>query len=119
MREELELFAHNLRVYMEHYGYNQTTLGQAVGKALTTVADWTHGRKFPRIETLDKLCEVFHCKRSDLVEKYTTEETIHQADIENELVSYLNRLNPLGYQRVLQYVQDLSDKYFEDGDADA
>ena len=118
MREELELFAHNLNVYMEMYGYNQVTLGEAVDKANTTVAEWVHGRKFPRIDTLDKLCELFHCKRSDLLEKYTTEETIKQSEMENRLATYLQKLNPDGYENLLRYLEDMNPKFFKDGDDD-
>ena len=38
MREELELFAYNLNVFMNKYGYNQTTLANKLEVGVTTVA---------------------------------------------------------------------------------
>lgn len=105
MREELELFARNLNVYMDMYGYNQITLGEAVNKANTTVAEWVHGRKFPRIDTLDKLCELFHCKRSDLLEKYTTDESIEEDAVNNQLNEFIAKLNKDGREHLLRSSQ--------------
>lgn len=113
MREELTLFAHNLQVYMDMYGYSQASLSDSVGVGHTTVNDWCHGRKFPRIGTLDKLCELFHCKRSDLIEKYTTAETIKANALETELHEYMSKLNPEGMEHMLRYFKDLNPKFFK------
>ena len=118
MREELELFSHNLNVYMNRYGYNQTTLANKIGVGITTVSDWVHGRKFPRIGKLDQLTELFHCKRSDLLEKYTTEESIANEETMNRLMAYFSRLNPEGCKKALEYFEDLNPKFYEDGDSD-
>ena len=114
MRESLELFAHNLNFYMNRYGYNQVTLAKKLNKANSTVADWVHGRKFPRIEMLDKLTEVFHCKRSDLLEHYTTEETVRQSELSDRLTKYLHMLNADGMEKVLTYLEDLNPKFFRE-----
>ena len=118
MREELELFAHNLNVYMDKYGYNQTTLANKIGVGVTTVSDWVHGRKFPRIDKIDMLCKLFHCNRSDLLEKYTTEETIAEADRFKRLMAYYNALNELGKQNLERFMEDTHPKYKKDGDSD-
>lgn len=116
MREELELFAHNLNVYMDMYGYNQTTLANKIDVGVTTVSDWVHGRKFPRINTLDKLTELFHCMRSDLLEKYTTEETIQQNEMEKKIMEYISQLNSDGYEHLLRYFADMNPKFFRGED---
>lgn len=118
MREELELFAHNLDVFMNKYGYNQTTLANKLEVGVTTVADWVHGRKFPRIDKMNKLCEVFHCKPSDLIEERMTKETIRLNEMENRLSTYIKKLNADGYSNLLRYLEDMNPKFFKDGDED-
>lgn len=118
MREELELFAHNLNVFMNRYGYTQVSLGEAVGNSNTTVNDWVHGRKFPRIDKLDKMCELFHCKRSDLLEKYTTDESIEEDAVNNQLNEFIAKLNKDGREHLLRYFEDMNPKFFKGGEED-
>lgn len=116
MRRELDLFAHNLGVFMEKYSYNQTTLANKLDVGVATVNDWVHGRKFPRIGTLDRLTEIFHCKRSDLLEKYTTEESIQQTQMAERLLAYMNALNQEGYEKALTFFEDLNPKFYRGED---
>lgn len=112
MRRELDLFAHNLGVFMDKYDYNQTSLANRLNVGVATVNDWVHGRKFPRLGTLDRLTELFHCKRSDLLEKYTTEESIQQTQMMERLMSYMTKLTPDGYEKLLTFFEDLNPKFY-------
>lgn len=116
MREELELFAHNLNVFMETYGYTQTRLAEEVGVSVPTVHDWCHAKKSPRWGKIDIMCKLFHCKRSDLVEKYSTLESIQASEMENKVNEYLGKLNQDGLEHLLRYFQDLNPKFFKDGE---
>ena len=113
MRDELELFAHNLNVFMDRYKYTQTSLADAIGVANTTVSEWCNGRKFPRIGRIDQLTELFHCRRSDLLERYTTEESIQMARTQERLMAYMKRLNSEGYEKALTFFEDLNPKFYE------
>ena len=116
MREELELFAHNLNIYVNKYQYTQTSLANDLGVSVTTVNDWIHGKKFPRIDKLDKMCELFRCKRSDLLEKYTTYESIEEDRVNNQLNEFISKLNAEGREHLLRYFQDLNPKFFKGGE---
>lgn len=116
MREELELFAHNLNVYMNKYGLNQLELAEKLGKSTSIVNDWCHAKKFPRLSTLDEMTKLFNCKRSDLLERYTTEESIKASEIENEINDYMTKLNADGLEHLLQYFKDLNPKFFKGGE---
>ena len=118
MREELELFAHNLNVYMNKYGLNQLELAEKLGKSTSIVNDWCHAKKFPRLSTLDEMTKLFNCKRSDLLERYTTEETIKASEIENEINGYIAKLNGPGREHLLRYFQDMNPKFFKGGEED-
>lgn len=113
MRDELELFAHNLKVYMDRYGFTQSQLADAVGVGRTSVSEWCNGRKFPRIGRIDQLTELFHCRRSDLLERYTTEESIQMARTQERLMAYMKRLNSEGYEKALTFFEDLNPKFYE------
>ena len=39
-----------------------------MGVTEASVSYWLNGSKIPRAETVDKLCDLFGCKRSDLIE---------------------------------------------------
>lgn len=62
-----KLFAKNLRYYMGVYGFNQIDLAKRVGTTAASVSNWMNEVKAPRMEKIDKLCEIFHCSRSDLI----------------------------------------------------
>lgn len=64
-----EIFAENLRYYMERYGKTQQDLLPVVGVAASTFSDWCNGKKYPRIDKVQKLADYFGIKKSELIEK--------------------------------------------------
>lgn len=116
MREELELFANNLNLFMEKYHYNQTTLANRIDVGVSTVADWVHGRKFPRIDKINKICELFHCQPSDLIQEHLTAESIEQNENDKLIAEYIAKLNGPGREHLLRYFQDMNPKFFKGGE---
>ena len=117
MKEKVEanvLFSKNLIAFMHHYDFTQQRLADTLGVSSSAVGDWTRGEKFPRLGTVDKMTEVFHCTRSDLLEHETKEENMAQRAMQTRLLAYLQALNPDGIEKVLTYVEDLNPKYFEE-----
>jgi len=112
MREDLELFSRNLKMYMDKYEYNQTTLGEKLNTSHSTVAYWVHGVKFPRLSKIDQMCKLFHCERSDLLEVDHTTQTIAEKQQADRLMEYAKRLTPEGVEKVLQYLEDLKGDYY-------
>lgn len=62
-----KLFAKRLRYYMEVYGYSQKDLADKLKVSTTSVYNWYHGIKCPRMDKVDALCKIFHCTRDDLI----------------------------------------------------
>ena len=52
-----------------------------MGVSQATVSNWCKGIKTPRMDKIDKICEFFNCKRSDLME---------EKDLSDEQSYYLN-----------------------------
>jgi repressor LexA len=68
-----EVFAKNLRYYMELRGKTQKELAEIVGVSAPTMNDWIKGKKFPRIDKIEILANYFGILKSDLIEVKTTE----------------------------------------------
>lgn len=63
-----EVFAKNLRYYMESRGKNQKELAEIVGVSAPTMNDWLKAKKYPRIDKIEVLANYFGILKSDLIE---------------------------------------------------
>ena len=52
-----EIFSKNLNHYMAIKGVNTADLSRDLSYSFTTVSDWVHGRKYPRMEKVQILTE--------------------------------------------------------------
>lgn len=64
-----ETMAKNLRFYIERSGKSQKDLAEMVGVATSTFNDWVKGKKYPRIDKIEKLANYFRIQKSDLIEE--------------------------------------------------
>ena len=63
-----EVFSQNLRYYIERSGKNQRELAEIIGVSAPTMNEWVKGKKFPRIDKVEKLANYFGILKSDLIE---------------------------------------------------
>lgn len=70
-REFNAIFSERLRYYLNKYEITQLELSKRLGVGTTSVYNWCNGIKTPRMDKVDAMCEIFHCKRSDLMEDNT------------------------------------------------
>lgn len=68
-----EVFAKNLRYYMERKGKTQRELAEIVGVSAPTVNEWLKAKKYPRIDKIEILSNYFGILKSDLIEEKTEE----------------------------------------------
>lgn len=61
------LFARNLRNFLITNNMTQVELAKKLSVGTTSVYNWCNGVKVPRMDKVDKMCEIFSCKRSDLI----------------------------------------------------
>ena len=64
-----EVFAKNLRMYMDNAGKNQKEMASIVGVSAPTFNDWLQAKKYPRIDKIEKLANYFGILKSDLIEE--------------------------------------------------
>lgn len=69
-----EVFSKNLQYFMRLKGISQKELAEVVGVSAPTLNEWIKGKKYPRIDKIEKLANYFKCLKSDLIEEKTPEE---------------------------------------------
>lgn len=64
-----EVFAKNLKRYMDVKEISQKELAAIVGVSAPTINEWIKAKKFPRIDKIEILSDYFGCLKSDLIEE--------------------------------------------------
>ena len=62
------VFASNLKRYMEVEGKSRNDISEALGISYFTVSDWVNGKKYPRMDKVEMLANYFNVQKSDLIE---------------------------------------------------
>lgn len=67
------IFASNLQRYMDINGKSRKEVSEAIGVSYYTFTDWVKGKKYPRMDKVEKLASYFGILKSDLIEEKTEE----------------------------------------------
>lgn len=67
------IFASNLKRYMDINRKSRREVSEALGVSYYTFSDWVNGKKYPRMDKVEKLAEYFGILKSDLIEEKTEE----------------------------------------------
>lgn len=86
-----EVFAENLRRYMEQRGKTQKELAEIAGVSAPTMHDWLKAKKYPRIDKIEILANYFGILKSDLIEEKSEEHKKMQEE-NNTLADIVVRL---------------------------
>ena len=63
------IFSKRLRFFLNKYEMTQNELAKRLGVGTTSVYNWCNGIKTPRMDKVDAMCNIFNCRRSDLMEE--------------------------------------------------
>jgi len=63
-----EIMARNIRFFMEKFDISRNALCEQIGVSYMTVSDWLNAKKYPRIDKIEKMAQLFHVPKSSLVE---------------------------------------------------
>lgn len=106
-----EVFAKNLRYYMESRGKSQKELAEIVGVSAPTMNEWLKAKKYPRIDKIEILANYFGILKSDLIEDKTEKPTTPKDDglTEDmvELIDCIKRLPEDKIQMLLQVARSI------------
>lgn len=64
------IFSKNLKAYLSAFDMTQADLAARLGVSTQSVSNWCKGAKSPRMDKVDAMCSIFHCKRSDLMQDH-------------------------------------------------
>lgn len=103
--ENKEIFARNLRRFLDARGMQDKDLVEVTGASQTAISDWLNAKKYPRIDKIEKMAVFFGVKKSDLIEEQTRDE--HEVVIK-QLVDMFNSLPDEGKERTMEYLQFLT-----------
>lgn len=67
------IFARNLQMYMDMNGKSRKDVSDAIGVSYYTFTDWVNGKKYPRMDKVERLASYFGILKSDLIEARTPE----------------------------------------------
>lgn len=65
------IFSNNLNHYLNENCKTQAELAKYVGVSTASVSNWCKGIKLPRMDKVDKMCDFFQIKRSDLMDEHS------------------------------------------------
>ena len=92
-----EIFAQNLSRYMNERGIDRNTLCEKLDFKYSTLCEWLSARKYPRIDSIEKMANYFGIQKSDLIESHAIKDSeqsniseIHTENIYNIPSNLLN-----------------------------
>lgn len=68
------VFAQNLKTQMTLHGKTRKDIADALDLSYYTVSDWVNGKKYPRMDKVERLAQYFGILKSDLIEEKLTPE---------------------------------------------
>ncbi|NLJ95016.1 MAG: helix-turn-helix transcriptional regulator [Clostridiaceae bacterium] len=71
-----EMFARNLRYFMDLNNMTQAELSRRLDVSESTVHSWLNAQRTPRMNRVDQMCALFGINRSDLITNDSTKEDL-------------------------------------------
>lgn len=85
-----EVFARNLKKYLELNDKQPVDIVNDLGIPFSTVSNWVNGLKLPRMGKIELLAQYLHIEKSDLLEeKVESSENYYLNDETRELAQFL------------------------------
>ncbi len=111
------VFSENLKRYMKRNKMNTADLANALSIPFSTVSDWVHGRKYPRMDKVQMVADFFGIMKSDLTEEPASYQPIEKEEalptvsdeerLDQELITRLCQLTPEELEKVDAFVQGI------------
>ena len=102
-----EIFSANLLYYIERSGKAQRDIAEVIGVSPSTFNEWVKGKKYPRIDKIEKLANFFRVQKSALIEdrekNNSTDDTL--TDGERMLLDLFNQVPEEKRQMILEMIK--------------
>ena len=104
-----QTFAINLQRLMDTKGVSRQEISQVLGISYFTISDWVKGKKYPRMDKVEKLANYFGVSKSELIEEKDVNNTPPQSltltEGENALIELFRRVPENKQQMVLEMIR--------------
>lgn len=108
MKEINKNIAANIQNYLSIMQMDPQELARKLGCSQSTVYMWIQGNSTPRMDKIDRMCEIFGCEREDLIsERLATKEEAQQKQIVITFERKFRELSPETQLRLLAYMEQL------------
>lgn len=113
------VFVNNLCHYMQMRGVDQSDIVTALGISASTVSDWVNGKKYPRVDAMQKIADYLGVLLSDLTTEHSDDDKSGPlTPSESELITIFRDLNDKGQDALLRQARYLvSDPDMKKGSA--
>lgn len=101
------VFVNNLKRYMERRHVEQSDIVTALNVSASTVSDWANGKKYPRVDAMQRLADYLGVVISDLTNEEKEEQPAPADPRETELLGLYRGLNDNGQHTLLKYAHYL------------
>lgn len=68
--ENKDVLSKNLKKYISKTGKDRMTIAEELELSYSTLTDWVNGKKYPRINNIEKLAVYFKVSKSELIEDF-------------------------------------------------
>ena len=68
--ENKDVLSKNLKKYIAKCGKDRRQISEDLKLSYSTLTDWVNGKKYPRINNIEKLATYFDVSKSDLIEDF-------------------------------------------------
>ena len=65
-----DVLSKNLKKYISNIGKDRMTIAEELDLSYSTLTDWVNGKKYPRINNIEKLASYFNVSKSELIEDF-------------------------------------------------
>ena len=100
------IFAINLKRYMQENGKSRREVSEALGVSYYTFSDWVNGKKYPRMDKVEKLAEYFGILKSDLIESKQKQPT--QGELSYKKREFIKRVEGMSEAQIERLEQILA-----------
>lgn len=76
MEEYRKIFIKNLNKYLDSFQMNQADLANRLSVNKSVVSSWLSGSRYPRMNTMEKIANIFNIEKSDLIENKSEEQSL-------------------------------------------
>lgn len=65
-----DILSKNLKKHISKSGKDRNTIAEELNMSYSTLTDWVNGKKYPRINNIEKLATYFNVSKADLIEDF-------------------------------------------------